>query len=48
MIDRTHADSHVETISLAYLYMLPLALSAMTFRMRVTATLIPVRRAAGR
>jgi serine phosphatase RsbU (regulator of sigma subunit) len=35
-----YADSHVETISLAYLYILPLALSAMTFRLPVTLPLV--------
>jgi len=35
-----YADSHVETISLAYLYILPLALAAMTFRIRVTLPLV--------
>lgn len=35
-----YADSHVETISLAYLYILPLALGATTFRLRVTLPLV--------
>ncbi len=35
-----YADSHVESISLAYLYILPLAFSAMTFRLAVTLPLV--------
>jgi serine phosphatase RsbU (regulator of sigma subunit) len=35
-----YADSHVETISLAYLYILPLALGATTFRLRATLPLV--------
>jgi serine phosphatase RsbU (regulator of sigma subunit) len=35
-----YVDSHVETISLAYLYILPLALGATIFRLRVTLPLV--------